>query len=135
MTTLSPESVRAELAAWVAEYWDPDRPLREWRELLADSGWAAPSWPERWYGRGWPAWADDVVAAGLIELGAAGTPTGLGMTLAAPTLLACPRRPAGRGGLARQPGAQQPGAGGCAGARDDRRRGRAAHRASVAVSG
>jgi alkylation response protein AidB-like acyl-CoA dehydrogenase len=88
MTSLSPESVRSELAAWVAKHWDPDRPLRQWRELLADSGWAAPSWPERWYGRGWPAWTDDVVAAGLVELGAVGTPVGLGMTLAAPTLLA-----------------------------------------------
>ncbi|HXW88508.1 MAG TPA: acyl-CoA dehydrogenase family protein [Streptosporangiaceae bacterium] len=87
-SVLTPDGIRAELAAWVARHWDPDMPLREWRELLADSGWGAPSWPERWHGRGWPAWTDDVVAVGLIALGAVGAPVGLGMTLAAPTLLA-----------------------------------------------
>jgi len=80
--------IRAELAAWVSANWDPDMPLRDWRELLADSGWGAPSWPERWHGRGWPAWTDDVVAGELVALGAVGTPVGLGMTLAAPTILA-----------------------------------------------
>jgi alkylation response protein AidB-like acyl-CoA dehydrogenase len=86
--SLAPAQIRAELADWVAHNWDPDMPLREWRELLAESGWGAPSWPERWYGRGWPAWTDDLVAAELIVLGAVGTPVGLGMSLAAPTLLA-----------------------------------------------
>ena len=50
--SLSPEQIRAELTDWVTRHWDPDMPLREWRELLADSGWGAPSWPERWHGRG-----------------------------------------------------------------------------------
>jgi alkylation response protein AidB-like acyl-CoA dehydrogenase len=85
---LTPEQVRAELTDWVARHWDPDMPLREWRELLAESGWGAPSWPERWHGRGWPAWTDDFVSRELIALGAVGAPVGLGMTLAAPTLLA-----------------------------------------------
>jgi alkylation response protein AidB-like acyl-CoA dehydrogenase len=62
--------------------------LREWRRLLARSGWAVPSWPERWHGKGMPAWADDLVAAELLRLGAVGTPVGSGMTLAAPTILA-----------------------------------------------
>jgi alkylation response protein AidB-like acyl-CoA dehydrogenase len=85
---LQAEQIRAELANWVAQHWNPGMPLREWRELLADSGWAAPSWPRRWYGKGWPAWTDDLVAAELIALGAVGAPVGLGMTLAGPTLLA-----------------------------------------------
>jgi alkylation response protein AidB-like acyl-CoA dehydrogenase len=85
---LTPEQVRAELTDWVARHWDPDMPLREWRELLAESGWGAPSWPERWHGRGWPAWTDDFVSRELIALGSVGAPVGLGMTLAAPTLLA-----------------------------------------------
>jgi alkylation response protein AidB-like acyl-CoA dehydrogenase len=90
MTTdsLAPDQIRAELADWVARHWDPDMPLREWRELLADAGWGAPSWPERWHGRGWPAWTDEFVGRELIALGAVGVPVGLGMTLAAPTLLA-----------------------------------------------
>jgi alkylation response protein AidB-like acyl-CoA dehydrogenase len=85
---LSSGQIKAELAGWVAQHWNPDMPLREWRELLADAGWAAPSWPRRWYGRGWPAWTDDLVAAELIALGAVGAPVGLGMMLAGPTLLA-----------------------------------------------
>src|ERR1700722_18484925 len=85
---LAPDQIRAELADWVARHWDPDMPLREWRELLADAGWGAPSWPERWHGRGWPAWTVEFVGHELIALGAVGVPVGLGMTLAAPTLLA-----------------------------------------------
>ena len=85
---LAPEHIRAELTDWVTRHWDPDMPLREWHELLADAGWGAPSWPERWHGRGWPAWTDDFVGTELIALGAVGAPVGLGMTLAAPTLLA-----------------------------------------------
>jgi alkylation response protein AidB-like acyl-CoA dehydrogenase len=84
----APAAIQAELAGWVARHWDAGMPLREWRELLAESGWGAPSWPQRWHGRGWPAWTDDFVGAELIALGAVGAPVGLGMTLAAPTLIA-----------------------------------------------
>lgn len=83
----SGDSIRVELADWVATNWDPDRSLVEWRTLLASSGWAVPSWPKRWHGRGWPAWSDDVVAAELSRLGVVGTPIGGGMSLAAPTIL------------------------------------------------
>jgi alkylation response protein AidB-like acyl-CoA dehydrogenase len=62
--------------------------LREWRQSLARSGWAAASWPRRWHGKGMPAWADELVASELIRLGAVGTPVGSGMALAAPTILA-----------------------------------------------
>jgi alkylation response protein AidB-like acyl-CoA dehydrogenase len=86
--TPGPQEVRAELGDWVAVNWDPDRPLREWRELLSAAGWAVPSWPRRWYGRGLPGWADELVASELTKLGAVGTPVGLGMVLAAPTILA-----------------------------------------------
>jgi alkylation response protein AidB-like acyl-CoA dehydrogenase len=85
---VTPESVRAQLAGWVAGHWDPDMSLREWRRLLARSGWAAPSWPQRWHGKGMPAWADDLAASELIRLGAVGTPVGSAMALAAPTILA-----------------------------------------------
>jgi alkylation response protein AidB-like acyl-CoA dehydrogenase len=80
--------LRAELAAWVREHWDPDLALRDWRELLLQAGWAAPSWPRRWHGRGLPGWADELVAAELVRLGAVGTPVGSGTWLAAPTILA-----------------------------------------------
>jgi alkylation response protein AidB-like acyl-CoA dehydrogenase len=84
----SPELIRAELAAWVREHWDPDLPLREWRALLLEAGWAVPSWPQRWYGRGLPAWADELVSAELLRLGAVGVPVGSGSWLAAPTIVA-----------------------------------------------
>ena len=81
-------SVIAELDEWVKHNWVPDSTLRQWRSLLTDAGWAAPSWPQRWGGRDLPAWADDLVANRLIDLGTASTPVGGGMSLAAPTILA-----------------------------------------------
>ena len=52
MTSTLPESVKADAQRWFAEYWDPDLPLGQWWQLLADSGWAFPSWPEGFGGRG-----------------------------------------------------------------------------------
>jgi alkylation response protein AidB-like acyl-CoA dehydrogenase len=83
-----PDHIRAELAEWVQQHWDAEMALRDWRELLLQAGWAVPSWPRRWHGRGLPAWADDLVAGELIRLGAVGIPVGSGTWLAAPTILA-----------------------------------------------
>ena len=55
---LTAASVSADVRRWVLANWDPSSSLRAWRTLLLDSGWAVPSWPERWYGKGMPAWAD-----------------------------------------------------------------------------
>jgi alkylation response protein AidB-like acyl-CoA dehydrogenase len=85
---VSPDQIRAELAEWVAAHWDPALALRQWRELLLESGWAVPSWPRRWYGRGLPAWADELISNELLRLGAASVPVGSGTWLAAPTILA-----------------------------------------------
>jgi alkylation response protein AidB-like acyl-CoA dehydrogenase len=81
-------AVRAEVAAWLAAEWDPDLSLHDWRRRLVASGWAAPTWPVEWHGRGLPAWADAVVADELLAAGAVGPPVGSGTGLAAPTLLA-----------------------------------------------
>ena len=39
-----------------AQEWIKDNPVtadkRVWLEKLVDSGWAAPSWPKKWFGRG-----------------------------------------------------------------------------------
>ena len=45
-------AVRDEVRAWLAENWDPERPLLEWRGLLADSGWGCPAWPGSGTGAG-----------------------------------------------------------------------------------
>jgi len=84
----TPDAVRAELRAWLEASWDPELPLVEWRRQLAAARWAAPSWPERWHGRGLPAWADEVTAVELAAHGSVGTPAGVAMALAAPTILA-----------------------------------------------
>jgi alkylation response protein AidB-like acyl-CoA dehydrogenase len=79
--------VRHDVGDWLATSWNPDRALVEWRAALVDSGWAVPSWPREWYGRGLPSWADTVVSDELRRAGAVGTPLGAGMSLAAPTIL------------------------------------------------
>jgi alkylation response protein AidB-like acyl-CoA dehydrogenase len=84
----NPDEIRAELTEWVRQHWTPDIALRDWREQLLRAGWAVPSWPQRWHGRGLPAWADELVASELIRLGAVGVPVGSGTWLAAPTILA-----------------------------------------------
>ena len=37
------DEVRDEARTWLEECWDPERPLIEWRNLLADTGWGTPS--------------------------------------------------------------------------------------------
>ncbi|HEY5662566.1 MAG TPA: acyl-CoA dehydrogenase family protein [Ilumatobacter sp.] len=84
---MTPDTVRAEIGGWLDAHWDPDLPLVEWRSMLVDSGWAVPSWPGRWFGRDLPAWADQLVADEVRAHGAVHTPLGVGMNLAAPTIL------------------------------------------------
>jgi alkylation response protein AidB-like acyl-CoA dehydrogenase len=87
-TTPTADEVRAEVGDWLGRRWEPALGLREWRERLLDDGWLVPSWPEDWYGRGLPAWADAIVHEQLAAAGAPGPPLGVGMFLAVPTLLA-----------------------------------------------
>ena len=86
-SVVTQESVQAECALWLSENWNPELSLREWRELLVDSGWAVPHWPTQWMGKGLPAWSEKVISTELHRLGAPGLPTGVGMSLAAPTIL------------------------------------------------
>ena len=71
----------------MAANWHPDLALLDWRERLLASGWAVPSWPERWFGRGLPEWSVPVVQAEILGAGAVGIPVGGGTGLAAPTIL------------------------------------------------
>ena len=82
------DTVRAEVQAWLAEHWDPDRSLLEWRSLLVDSGWGCPSWPTDRFGRGLRADQGKVVAEEFQRVGAVSVASGVGMGLVAPTLLA-----------------------------------------------
>ncbi len=77
-----------ELRAWLATNWDPDLSVGEWWERLGLAGWAAPALPEDAYGRGLSR-TDAIDAAQIIaDAGALGAPAGLGLLLAAPTIVA-----------------------------------------------
>jgi alkylation response protein AidB-like acyl-CoA dehydrogenase len=78
---------RDDVAAWLAASWDPERPLREWRELLADSGWGCPTWPREWFGRGLSQRDEAIVREEFARIGAVGTAGGSAMSLAAPTMV------------------------------------------------
>ncbi|MFN0030244.1 MAG: acyl-CoA dehydrogenase family protein [Acidimicrobiales bacterium] len=81
-------AVRDEVRTWLEANWDPERPLLEWRSILADSGWGCPSWPVQWYGKGLRPSLAGVVTEEFRRAGAVGTATGAGMSLAANTILA-----------------------------------------------
>ena len=56
-----------DLMRWVADHWDPELSIRQWRSLLADSPWA-------------------FAAAGLAAAGVPGPPDGVGVSLVIPVL-------------------------------------------------
>ena len=83
-----PQAVRDAVHTWLRANWDPTMSLAAWRGRLVDAGWAVPSWPTRWHGRGLPTWADTIVAEELEASGAVGIPPGAGVRLASATILA-----------------------------------------------
>jgi len=88
MTTLTVDDSRTEVRAFLAEAWDPDLTVAQWWERLGESGWAAPTWPLEWFGKGLGRDAAAIVNDELRAAGAVGGPSGLGMLLAGPTILA-----------------------------------------------
>ena len=79
--------VRAEVRAWLAAHWRPDKALAEWRGELADSGWGMPTWPRQWFGRDLPGALQPVVDEEFARRQAVGVAkTGIRL-LAAATLL------------------------------------------------
>ena len=84
---VSAELVIAELRQWLAGTWDEDMSLLAWRRLLADAGWARPSWPPGLCGRGLAASLDLTVAGELAAAGVPEPPDGVGTMLAAPVIV------------------------------------------------
>ncbi len=80
-------SVRADVRAWLEANWKPEMSLREWRELLADSGWGCPTWPAEWCGRGLPVAMESVVGEEFRRAGAVAVPADGGVGLAGVTIL------------------------------------------------
>jgi alkylation response protein AidB-like acyl-CoA dehydrogenase len=87
MSELSEAEVRDEVRTWLKANWDPNLPLLEWRNKLADSGWGMPHWPREWYGRGLPPGLVRVVEEEFAAVGAVGVLRGGIGRLAAATLL------------------------------------------------
>jgi alkylation response protein AidB-like acyl-CoA dehydrogenase len=80
--------VRREARDWIEQNFDPELSVRAWLERLADSGWAQPSWSADWYGRGLPPDLAAVIYEEFNRVDAPGPPAGLGVMLAAPTIIA-----------------------------------------------
>ena len=86
---MTPDRIRREVSAWLDANWRVDRPLIEWRELLLEAGWAAPHWPEEWYGRGFTLEQTIVVVEVFREKAAVPAAQVGPRGLASETILAC----------------------------------------------
>ena len=86
VSATSDGELRSELDAWLADNWDPDISVREWWARLAAAGLANPTLAAP-FGRGWGRAETRVLVDAIRAAGAIGSPAGLGMLLAAPTVL------------------------------------------------
>jgi alkylation response protein AidB-like acyl-CoA dehydrogenase len=89
MTTTAETStgdVTADVTAWLEQNWDPDLTVAEWWDRLGRSGWATPTWPVEWHGRGLSRSEGVRVQQAITAFGALGAPGGLGTLLAGPTI-------------------------------------------------
>jgi alkylation response protein AidB-like acyl-CoA dehydrogenase len=77
----------AEVRAWLDAHWDPELSVDAWWRLVGRAGWSAPHLPEGKGGRGLPRAADRRVRALFAAHGALQPPAGLGLLMAAPTIL------------------------------------------------
>jgi alkylation response protein AidB-like acyl-CoA dehydrogenase len=76
-----------EVQTWLSENWDPDRSVDEWWKLVAAAGWTAPHFAPDQGGRGLPRRVVRTVRSGFKSFGALRPPGGLGLLMAAPTIL------------------------------------------------
>src|SRR4029079_11242378 len=85
-TTAPTDDLTAEVTAWLEEHWDPDLTVEEWWARLGPSGWAVPTWPVEWYGKGLSRAEGVRVMQTISGFPALGAPGGLGTLLAGPTI-------------------------------------------------
>jgi len=79
--------VEAEVAAWIEANWSTEITVRDWWGRMADQGYTSPTLPVANGGRGWPNNLAGAVAATMAKANVLGPPAGLGLLLAAPTLV------------------------------------------------
>jgi alkylation response protein AidB-like acyl-CoA dehydrogenase len=80
--------IQGVLGAWLDGHWDPDLTLGEWWVRLGDAGWSTPTWPREWSGRGLGRTDAVAVVDELRRRGIPGGPTGVGVDMGGPTILA-----------------------------------------------
>ena len=85
---MSTGELRAEVHAWLDQNWDPDLTVEAWWALVAKAGWTAPHFAPDQGGRGLDRRSQGVVRAAFAAYGALRPPGGLGLLMAAPTILA-----------------------------------------------
>ncbi len=79
--------VEAEVTAWIEANWSTEITVRDWWGRMADQGYTSPTLPVANGGRGWPNNLAAAVAATMAKANVLGPPAGLGLLLAAPTLV------------------------------------------------
>jgi alkylation response protein AidB-like acyl-CoA dehydrogenase len=79
--------LHADVVSWLTDNWDPDLSVRHWWARVGGAGWTAPHFSTEWGGRGYSRRSPHVVRAAFTELGALRPPGGLGVLMAAPTIL------------------------------------------------
>jgi alkylation response protein AidB-like acyl-CoA dehydrogenase len=77
-----------EVVEWLGVNWNPDLSVDAWWKTVAAAGWTAPHFPSDRWGRGLPPRSQRVVRAAFADCGALQPPGGLGLLMAAPTILA-----------------------------------------------
>lgn len=82
-----PADLTAEVGAWLDEHWDPDLEAGEWWRMVADAGWTAPHFKPEEGGRGLGRRSGAIVRAAFGTRDALRPPGGLGLLMAAPTIL------------------------------------------------
>jgi alkylation response protein AidB-like acyl-CoA dehydrogenase len=83
----SNEALVAEVRDWLDEYWDPDLDVADWWGIVAKAGWTAPHFTPEEGGRGLSRRSGAIVRSTFGAVGALRPPGGLGLLMAAPTIL------------------------------------------------
>jgi alkylation response protein AidB-like acyl-CoA dehydrogenase len=76
-----------EVQAWLDANWNPDLTVDAWWKAVAAAGWTAPHFTPEQGGRGLSRRAQAAVRAAFADHGALRPPGGLGLLMAAPTIL------------------------------------------------
>jgi alkylation response protein AidB-like acyl-CoA dehydrogenase len=84
---MAKEELLTELKEWLDANWSPDLTVEEWWERLGLAGWSAPTLPADCYGKDASPSEAGLIYRFISDYGALGPPSGLGLLLAAPTIV------------------------------------------------